>query len=121
MSLKVTVQLKVLEYGGETQDSPWQFLSKKVCVYIYVCNLGELSRLAEMAQDWGKVKKRGCENKGWEKQKKPRLQTRMRRKQRLGTETEKWEVENTVGRNKVENRRQMERMENENKIIIFVV
>lgn len=45
----------------------------------------------------------------------------MRQKQRLGTETEKWEVENTVGRNEVENKRQMERMENESKIIIFVV
>lgn len=33
----------------------------------------------------------------------------MRWKQRPGTKTEKWEVENTVGRNEVENRRQMER------------
>lgn len=33
----------------------------------------------------------------------------MRWKQRPGTETEKWEAENTVGRNEVENRRQMER------------
>lgn len=62
-----------------------------------------------MTQDWAKVKKTGCENKGWEKEKKPRLQTGMRWKQKPGTETEKWEVENALGRNEAENRRQMDR------------
>lgn len=48
---------------GKSQDSPWKLLRQQsVCAYIYI--LGELSRLAEMTQDWGQVKKRGCETRG---------------------------------------------------------